>query len=131
LNNLLIEGQYINSELRELFGLDELNGIKSTMNTDDFVGVLHFHWIMCNDWYPTERDRLQHALLDLLCYATSARPGTIIEGGGYRDENDSDSLKYKDIRLHLVKDPRNPARRRLLMLIKFRLMKGYRNRGSP
>ena len=65
------------------------------------------------------------------CYATAARPGTIIEGGGYRQENESDSLKYKDIRLHLVKDPRNPTRRRLLMLIRLRLMKGYRNRGSP
>ena len=121
--------QCINSELRVIFQLDELSRIKTSMNTDDFYGISVFNWTICEDWYPTNRDRKQHWLMDLLYFATAARPGTVIEGGGYRKENQSDSLKYKD--LHLVRDPRNPNRKRLLMLIRLRLMKGYRNRGSP
>ena len=101
------------------------------MDTDDVFAILHHHWTKCNDWYPTERDRLQHELLNLICYGTSARPGTVIEGGGYRQENESDSLKYKDIRLHIVRDPRYTTKKRLIMLMRLRLMKGYRNRGSP
>lgn len=58
--------------------------------------MLHYHWIVCTDYYPVERQRLQHTLLILLFASTSARPGTIIEGGGYYDENDA--LKYKDIK---------------------------------
>ena len=123
--------QYVNSELRETFELDELNRVKTAINTDDFYGISIFNWITCDDWYPTERDREQHWLTDLLCFITSARPRTVIKGSGYRQKNESDSVKYKDIRLYLVRDPRNPTRKRLLMLIRLRLMKGYRNRGSP
>ena len=101
------------------------------MNTDDFYGISVFNWTTCDDWYLTERDREQHWLTNLLCFATSARPGTVIEGGGYRQENDSDSIKYKDIVLHLVRDPRNSTRKRLVSLVQLRLKKGYRNRGSP
>jgi hypothetical protein len=55
--------------------------------------VLHHHWTVYTEYY---RQRLQHALLILLCAGTSARPGILIEGGGYYDENDA--LKYKDIK---------------------------------
>ena len=99
------------------------------MNNDDVLAVLYHHWAVCRDYYPTERQRLQHALLILLCAGTSARPGTVIEGGGYYDTGDA--LTYGDIKAHVAKDPDNPARKSVVMLITLRLMKGYRNRGAP
>ena len=79
------------------------------MNNDDVLGVLYHHWAVCRDYYPTERQRLQHALLILLCAGTSARPGTVIEGGGYYDSGDA--LTYGDIKAHVAEDPDNPARK--------------------
>ena len=106
-----------------------MNQFRATMNENDLLGVLHHHWAWCDDYYPVERQRVQHALLILLIAGTSARPGTIIEGGGYYDTNDA--LKYKDLKLYLARDPENPSRKSLLLLVTLRLMKGYRNRGNP
>jgi len=78
---------------KEEYELSEISQFRATMNNDDVLAVLHHHWAVCNDYYPVERQRLQHALLILLCAGTSARTGTIIEGGGYYDKNDA--LKYK------------------------------------
>jgi Protein of unknown function (DUF3435) len=94
--------------LKHDYELSEISRFKATMNNDDVLAVLHHHWTVCTDYYPVERQWLQHALLILLCAGTSARPGTLIEGGGYYDENDA--LKYKDIKAHLVRDPDNPSR---------------------
>jgi hypothetical protein len=85
------------------------------MNNDDVLAVLRYHWTVCTGYYPIERQRLQHVLLILLYAGTSARPGILIEGGGYYDENDA--LKYKDIKVHLVRDPDNPSRTIVVMLI--------------
>lgn len=90
-----------------MFDLDKLNQFKEGMNTDDFFGVSVFNWTTCDAWYSIKREHVQHWLTNLLCFATSCRPGTIIEGGGYQKENENDSLKYKDNHLYLVRDPRN------------------------
>ncbi|MCJ1478742.1 hypothetical protein MMC13_007426 [Lambiella insularis] len=111
---------HIHSHLKEEHELSEISQFRATMNNDDAI---------CTDYYPTERQRLQHALLILLCAGTSARPGTLIEGGGYYDENDA--LRYGDIKTHVVRNPEDPARKSVVMLITLRLMKGYRNRGAP
>lgn len=37
-----------NSAKKEIFQ-HELGGVKSTMNTDGFLGVFHFHWAICNE----------------------------------------------------------------------------------
>jgi Protein of unknown function (DUF3435) len=125
---MLIERQHIHSHLKEEYELSEISQFRATMNNDDVLAILHHHWAMCKDYYPTERQRLQHALLILLCAGTSARPGTLVEGGGYYDENDA--LTYGDIKTHVVKDPDSPERKSVVMLITLRLMKGYRNRGA-
>ena len=121
--------QYIHNPLKQEYELSEISQLKAKMNNDDVVGMLHHHWAMCNNYYPVERQDLQHALLTLLCAGISARPGTIIESGRYYDENDV--LKYKDIKVHLVRNPQDPSRKMVVMLITFRLIKGYRNCGSP
>lgn len=68
------------------------------MNNDNVLAILYHHWVAYRDYYPTECQRLQHALLILLCTGTSARPGTLTEDGGYYDENEA--LTYGDIKTH-------------------------------
>jgi hypothetical protein len=99
------------------------------MDNDDVLAILYHYWTICRDDYPTERQRLQHALLILLCAGTSARPGTSVEDGGYYDENNA--LKYGDIKTRVVKDPEKAERKSVVMLITLRLMKGYRSRRTP
>jgi hypothetical protein len=58
------------------------------MSVDDLLQLLHHHWVMCTDYDAIERQCVQHALIILLMVYTSARAGTIVEGGGYYDAND-------------------------------------------
>jgi hypothetical protein len=102
---------------------------KATMNNDDVLDILYHHWAVCVDHYPTERQRLQHALLMLLCAGTSARGGTIVEASGYHGSNEA--LQYRDIAVHLVPHPEDAKRVMVVMLITFRLYKGKRNAGAP
>jgi hypothetical protein len=43
------------------------------INADDVVSVLHHHWVLCNDYYPEERQRLQHAIMNIFCSSTTNR----------------------------------------------------------
>jgi Protein of unknown function (DUF3435) len=99
------------------------------MNNDGVLVIPYHYWAVCNDYYPTGRQRLQHALLILFCVSTSARPDTLIESGGYCDENDA--LKYRDIKAHLTRDPETLGRKIVVILITLRLIKGYPNRRPP
>ena len=99
------------------------------MNVDDFLLLLHHHWALSTDYYTIERERVQLALIILFMACTTARPSTLVEGGGYYGTNDC--LKYKDIEIFKIKDPGNPGRHFFLMRVKFRLMKGKRNKGLP
>ena len=72
------------------------------MNVDDFLLLLHHHWTLSTDYYTTERERVQLALIILFMACTTARPSTLVEGGGYRGTNDC--LKYKDIEMFKIKD---------------------------
>jgi hypothetical protein len=121
--------QHVQGELAERYELSGLKQFRGTMDNDDVFAVLYHHWALCTDYYPNERQRLQHALLILLCAGTSSRPGTVVEGSGYRGTNDA--LKYRDIKVHLVRDPDNPERKFVLALVTLRLFKGKRNTGSP
>ena len=93
------------------------------MNVDDFLLLLHHHWALSTDYYTIERERVQLALIILFMACTTARPSTLVGGGGYYNTNDC--LKYK------IKDPGNTHRDVFLMRVKFRLMKGKRNKGLP
>jgi len=121
--------QFIGTDLREQYELEETSHDKPTMNVDDLLLLLYHHWALCTDHYAIERERIQHALLILFIVYTSARPGTIVEGGGYRNTNDC--LKYKDIELFKVRDPEDTSKHILIMKIRLRLMKGKRNKGAP
>ena len=79
------------------------------MNNDNILAILYYYWAICRDYYPTERQQLQHTLLILLCSGTLACPGIVIKGSSYYNENDV--LKYSDIKTNIVKDPENPEQK--------------------
>jgi hypothetical protein len=97
------------------------------MNTDDVIGILHHHWVLCNDYYPEERQRLQHAVMNTFCASTTARAG--IESSCYFGRNET--VEYRDIELYALRDSEYPGGVKLGMLIQLRLLKGRRNRGNP
>jgi hypothetical protein len=54
--------------LIDQFELKQIGWFRGVMNADDVIGILHHHWVLCNDYYPEERQRLQHAVYEhLLC----------------------------------------------------------------
>ena len=121
--------QFIGTDLREQYELEETSDDKPTMNIDDLFLLLYHHWALCTDHYAIERERIQHALLILFIVYTSTRPGTIVEGGGYQNSNDC--LKYKDIELFKVRDTEDASKHILIMNMRLRLMKGKRNKEAP
>ncbi|KAH7097494.1 hypothetical protein BKA62DRAFT_443665 [Auriculariales sp. MPI-PUGE-AT-0066] len=78
----------------------------------------------------TTAGKVQLAYLTNLLAYTGSRPGAIIESSSYRGTNQA--LTYGDHRLYAVPiDDNQPNLGRFLMLvIKFRLLKGYRNDDS-
>jgi hypothetical protein len=99
------------------------------MNSDDVLAILHHHWVICNDYYPGERQRLQHAIMDIFCSSTTARAGTVVESSCYFGRNEA--VKYRDIRLYAMRGTDYPGGVKLGMHLQLRLLKGRRNRGNP
>ena len=99
------------------------------MDADDVLGALHHHWALSDEYYPDERQRLQHAMMIIFCASTTARGGTIVESSGYLGTNQA--LEYRDVHLYVVPSPEVPDGIQLGMLIQLRLLKGRRNRGNP
>ena len=103
--------------------------VQGVMNADDVISILHHHWVLCNDYYPEERQRLQHAVMNIFCASTTARAGTVIESSCYFGRNEA--VEYRDIELYALRDSQYPGSVKLGMLIQLRLLKGRRNRGNP
>lgn len=118
--------QYIGTVLLKEYKLSETANDKPTMNIDDLILLLYHYWTRYTDHYAVEWERVQHALLILSIAYTSARPSTILQGRGKRD---NDSLKYKDIQLFKVRNPQDRSKHIFIMMIRLRLMKGKRNKG--
>jgi hypothetical protein len=136
-------------ELRLEFEISELSSEKPVLCADDLLLSLQCHWAVSQDWFQTERQRIQLALLLLLIAYTAARPSTILEArhnvpeehaGPQHDKdflvslNDADavpdSLKYKDIALYKMRD-HGDGEELFVMIITLRLMKGLRHKGVP
>jgi hypothetical protein len=49
------------------------------VNVDDLLTLSHYHWTRDANWFHTERQRVQLALLVLLIAYTSARPSAFLE----------------------------------------------------
>ena len=115
--------------LIDQFELKQTGRFRGVVNADDVLGILHHHWVLCNDYYPGERQRLQHAIMDIFCASTTARAGTVVESSCYFGRNEA--VEYGDIELYIVRDNKFPGGVKLGMLVQLRLLKGRRNRGNP
>jgi hypothetical protein len=111
------------------YELKETGRFRGTMNAEDVLSILHHYWVLSDDYYPTERDRLGHAIMDIFCSSTTARGGTVVESSGYYGTNEA--LEYGDIELFALRDTEYPGGVKLGALIQLRLLKGRRNRGNP
>ena len=108
------------------YELESTTRFRATANADDILRILHHYWTQCDDWYSSERQRVQHAIMIVFCASTTARAGTVIESSGYYGTNDA--LQYSDIELRAL---RGPDGIQLGMHIQLRLLKGRRNYGNP
>ncbi|ERF69055.1 hypothetical protein EPUS_09513 [Endocarpon pusillum Z07020] len=83
------------SLLIDEFELRETGRFRAVMNADDVLDILHHHWVLSDEYYPEERQRVQHAALNLFCASTTSRAGTIVESTGYLEQNEA--VEYRDI----------------------------------
>jgi Protein of unknown function (DUF3435) len=115
--------------LIDQFELEETSRFRGNMNADGVLDILHHHWVLSDEYYPDERQRLQHATMIIFCASTTARAGTVVESSGYLGRNEA--VEYRDIELFALRDPDWPGGVKLGMLVQLRLLKGRRNRGNP
>src|SRR2546423_990053 len=99
------------------------------MNCDDVFALQYHQWAICDDYYPLGRDLLQHSMMNIFCFSTTARAGTVVESSCYHGTNEA--LTYGDIKLLVVPDTGYPGKVTLALLVQLRLLKGKRNRGNP
>jgi hypothetical protein len=121
--------QFIMDTLIDQFELEETGRFRAVPRADDVIRILYHHWVLNNDYFPEERQRLQLAIMDIFCAPTTARAGTIIESSCYFGRNEA--VEYRDIEIYAVRDDNYPGGVKLGMLIQLRLLKGRRNRGNP
>jgi hypothetical protein len=115
--------------LIDQFELKETGRFRGVVNADDVVGIQYHHWVLCDDYYPEERQRLQHVMMNIFCSSTTSRAGTIVESSCYFGRNEA--VEYGDIELYALRDTEYPGGVKLGMLVQLRLLKGRRNRGNP
>jgi hypothetical protein len=116
--------------LIDQFELEETGRFRAVPSADDVIRILYYHWVLNDDYFPEERQRLQLAIMDIFCASTTARAGTVIESSCYYGRNEA--VEYRDIQIYAVRDDDDyPGGVKLGMLIQLRLLKGRRNRGNP
>jgi hypothetical protein len=115
--------------LIDQFELEETGRFRAVPSADDVVRILYHHWVLNDDYFPEERQRLQLAIMDIFCASTTARAGTVVESSCYFGRNEA--VEYRDIEIYAVRDDDYPGGVKLGMLIQLRLLKGRRNRGNP
>jgi hypothetical protein len=115
--------------LIDQFELKETGRFRGAVNADDVVSILYHHWVLSDDYFPEERQRVQLAIMNIFCSSTTARAGTVVESSCYFGRNEA--VEYRDIELYALRDNEFPGGVKLGMLIQLRLLKGRRNRGNP
>jgi hypothetical protein len=75
--------QFIMDTLIDQFELKETGRFRGVVNADDVVGILYHHWVLSDDYFPEERQRVQLALMNIFCSSITARAGTVVESSCY------------------------------------------------
>ena len=113
--SLTMTSQFIVDTLIDLFELEQPGRFRGVTNADDVVAILHHHWVLCDDYYPEERQQLQHAIMDIFCASTTSRAGTAVESSCYYGRNES--VEYRDLELYALRDSDFPGSVKLGMLV--------------
>ncbi|KAJ3499717.1 hypothetical protein NLG97_g97 [Lecanicillium saksenae] len=79
---------YINTELKEKFSLDDQPGSKPVLNVDDLLLGLTQHWSRDRSVFPTEDDRLDLPTIMLFQAYTACRPAELVDGTKCRGARD-------------------------------------------
>ena len=61
------------------FELDITVREKPVLGVDDLLLLLNYHWARDTSTFPTERHRVQFALILLLLFATGCRPAELVD----------------------------------------------------
>jgi hypothetical protein len=70
---------YIYGDLTRDFDLDITVREKPVLGVDDLLLLLNYHWARDTSTFPTERHRVQFALILLLLFATGCRPAELVD----------------------------------------------------
>ncbi|KAK6609654.1 FluG domain-containing protein [Botrytis cinerea] len=72
---------YIHTEDRyiDTFGLDNTVKSKPVIGVDDLLLLLNHHWARDTSVFPTERHRIQFALILLILFGTGCRPAELVD----------------------------------------------------
>jgi hypothetical protein len=69
--------QFIMDILIDQFEVEETGRFRAVPNANDVVTILYHHWVLNDDYFPEERQRLQLAIMDIFCASTTARAGKV------------------------------------------------------
>ena len=110
--------RFIKDILIDQFELKQTGRFRGVVNADDVVGILYHHWVLGDDYFPEERQRLQLAIMDVSCSSITASAGTVVESSCNFGRNEA--VKYRDIELYALRDNEYPGGVKLGMLkVKF------------
>ena len=70
-----------------MFGLDNTVKLKPVLGVDDLLLLLNYHWARDTSTFPTERYRVQFALILLLLFGTGCRPAELVDAKKKKRDN--------------------------------------------
>jgi len=123
--------QSIKTQLRFSHALDVGTPHKPVMEVPDLFAFLHFLWNDDPHRFSHERERVQFSLFLLLCAYTSSRPGALVESSADGIRGSGDALRYRDVKLTLIRNPVAGEKDVLVLEITLLLMKGKRHMKEP
>lgn len=94
--------QFINTELTEEFGLQDITRRKDIASILDLEILLHQLWALDDTLFKHERIRIQMALLIMLVAYTTTRPGAVVESSCHRESNEALCYKVRTTKLELT-----------------------------
>jgi len=100
---------------------------KPMMEVPNLFAFLHFLWNDDPHRFSHERERIQFSLFLLLCAYTSSRSGALIKSSADGIRDSGDALRYKDVKLTLIRNPMAGGKDVLILEVTLLLMKRKRH----
>ena len=88
-----LDTQFIGNDLTHEYQLIDLEKAKPTLDAQDFLEVLRYHWLSDTNVFTSELQRVQLATILLAAAFTGSRPSALL------------AIEYRDLELFLLRDP--------------------------